>query len=88
MSEITPQRENSIGAYDTEKGHQITTIDDLEKAKHNATTAKGAAGIAIVEQGHAIPSTGERKVTTRWEYWSYCLYNWGGTGVGIGTLLP
>lgn len=31
-------------------------------------------GFAVVEQGRVIPTTGERKITTRWEYWSYCLY--------------
>ncbi|KAF2161025.1 hypothetical protein M409DRAFT_70094 [Zasmidium cellare ATCC 36951] len=44
----------------------------------------GQAGFATVEQGNTIPTSGERKTTTRLEYWAFCLYNWAGTGVGVG----
>jgi hypothetical protein len=37
--------------------------------------AHGKAGYSVVEQGHTIPTTGARKTTTRWEYWSWCLYS-------------
>ncbi|ODN80314.1 hypothetical protein L198_07814 [Cryptococcus wingfieldii CBS 7118] len=40
------------------------------------------AGLAYLEQGRAIPLTGERKVTTKWEYWGYCIFYIGASGVG------
>ncbi|KAK4496462.1 hypothetical protein PRZ48_012442 [Zasmidium cellare] len=55
--------------------------DDLDKTD---LTANSKAGFAVIDQAHTIPEGGTRKTTTSLEYWSYCLYNWGGTGVGVG----
>ncbi|KAF2160562.1 hypothetical protein M409DRAFT_70318 [Zasmidium cellare ATCC 36951] len=55
--------------------------DDVAKAK---LSAHGRAGYAAIEQEHTIPEDGERKTTTKLEYWSFCLFNWGATGVGFG----
>lgn len=34
--------------------------------------APKVAGMAVIDITHTIPSTGKRKVTTKWEYWTYC----------------
>lgn len=80
MSEIhndVPEKTNT-----TEKGAPSDNHDDHVNMKkphvHDVT------GLALLEQGHIIPTTGERKVTTSREYWTYCLYAWGSTGVGLG----
>jgi hypothetical protein len=49
-------------------------IDDIEGLKADFPYTN-VTGLAVVEQGHVIPTTGERKITTRWEYWSYCLWS-------------
>ena len=33
-----------------------------------------SAGLAIIEQKHAIPTTGKRKPTTKREYMTFCLF--------------
>ena len=32
--------------------------------------AHNSAGLAIIEQRQAIPTTGKRLVTSKWEYWT------------------
>lgn len=80
MAEIEPPSYNQEDANPAVEEKVATEIALDEKKHLNHDTA----GYAIVEQGNTIPTTGERKVTTRREYWSYCLYGWGGTGVGVG----
>lgn len=65
MSEI-----QQYGAPEGSNEKRLSVTGLAEKAPANEAT-----GLAVVEQGHVIPTTGERKVTTRWEYWSYCLYS-------------
>ena len=31
-------------------------------------------GIALIEQEHVIPTTGERMPTSKWEYWTFCIF--------------
>jgi hypothetical protein len=33
-----------------------------------------SAGLAVIDITHTIPTTGRRKVTTKWEYWTYCAF--------------
>ena len=44
--------------------HGNPTLDD----------AHHSVGLAVIEQKTTIPQTGERKVTTFWEYWLYIIY--------------
>ena len=36
--------------------------------------AHGSVGLALIEQGTAIPTTGERMIATRLEDWLYIVY--------------
>lgn len=63
----------SLGVSDaTTEKNVVEKRREFEAVKgfldHNVT------GLAVVGQGHTIPTTGDRKITTNWEYWSYCLY--------------
>ena len=54
-----------------EKAVNENAVDfDSEKGLHT----HDVTGLAVVDQGHTIPTTGERKPTKTWEYWAYCLY--------------
>ncbi|KAK8850683.1 hypothetical protein IAR55_004603 [Kwoniella newhampshirensis] len=41
-------------------------------------------GLALIEQTHVIPTTGARKVTSKWEYWTYCFFYYMPNGAPIG----
>lgn len=41
---------------------------------HAKPGAPKTAGMAVIDITHTIPTTGERKVTTKWEYWTYCAF--------------
>lgn len=62
--------ENNTHEFNVSKSSE-TVSDDGGIAK---VQAHDVTGLAVVEQGHTIPMTGERKITTKWEYWAYCLY--------------
>ncbi|ORY27919.1 putative autophagy protein [Naematelia encephala] len=51
----------------------IVTADDLDATFVKARVVD-SAGLALIEQTHVIPTTGVRKVTTSWEYWTYCFF--------------
>lgn len=70
MSEINPQYVDASEQKDSNVPEKTPTVG-VEKS---GVTSHDVTGLAVVEQGHVIPTTGERKVTTRLEYWSYCLY--------------
>jgi len=36
--------------------------------------APKSAGMAVIDITHTIPTTGQRKVNTKWEYWTYCAF--------------
>jgi hypothetical protein len=44
------------------------------KPHYTAADAKNSVGLALIDQVNAIPSAGDRKVTTKKEYWSYILF--------------
>lgn len=44
------------------------------KPYYTAADAKNSVGLALIDQVNAIPSAGDRKVTTKKEYWSYILF--------------
>jgi len=59
----------------------ITAQDDpTEKIEMNhldldlKAGAHKSVGLAVIGQTHTIPTTGERKVTTKMEYWTYCIF--------------
>ena len=74
LARNTKMSENQAQTEAPAPSEKRTSITDIENAKAEAPTSE-VTGLAVVEQGHVIPTTGERKVTTRWEYWSYCLYS-------------
>ena len=60
----------------------LPSAADLEKHAAHATVesspeylnAHESVGLAVIEQRHIIPITGERKITTKKEYWAYVLW--------------
>lgn len=57
---------------DTVTKEEVQTYDNVldEKALGNTKSV----GLAVIDQTHTIPTTGTRKVTTKWEYWTYCAF--------------
>lgn len=51
-------------------------IHDEQPVPHLAEKpgAPKAVGTAVIDITHTIPTTGQRKVTTKWEYWTYCAF--------------
>lgn len=47
-------------------------MDNTAETFEKSSEAK--VGVAVVDQGRIIPLSGERKVTTRREYWAYCIF--------------
>jgi hypothetical protein len=41
---------------------------------YTAADAKHSVGLALIDQINTIPSAGDRKVTTKREYWSYIAF--------------
>ena len=54
---------------DTPKG-----IDDDIDHKSPAFLAQQSVGMAVIEQKTVIPTTGARMVTSKWEYWLFCVF--------------
>lgn len=58
--------------------HDVDEKVDVAHADHVAvdlhTGAAKSVGLAVIGQIHTIPTTGERKVTSKFEYWSYCAF--------------
>lgn len=44
------------------------------KPHYTAADAKNSVGLALIDQVNAIPSAGDRIVTTKKEYWSYIAF--------------
>lgn len=63
---ITAAKKNDVvePAFDTAD----PTNMDLKRNAHNTV------GLAVLQQQELIPTTGERKVSTKWEYWTYCVF--------------
>jgi len=55
------------------------------KPHYTAADAKHSVGLALIDQINAIPSAGDRKVTTKREYWSYIAF---GMCSSLTTWLP
>jgi hypothetical protein len=85
MSEINPKLDG--GVSDAQPRVNSTAISEKIEIYQNRNQknendceivtkpqAHDVTGLAVVEQGHTIPTTGERKTTTSFEYWAYCLY--------------
>ena len=66
-----------MDAETIEEQHVIRTTGVDEKG--DVINAHNTVGLAVMEQQELIPTTGERKSTTSWEYWTYCIfcgYSW------------
>jgi hypothetical protein len=64
---------SNIQDVETKDQAYITTTD----AEHPVDLKAGVStsvGLALIEQTNVIPTTGARKVTTKWEYWTYCAF--------------
>lgn len=48
--------------------------EDAKLASHLAGGKAAAGGVAVINQREAIPTTGKRMPTTRWEYISFCIF--------------
>ena len=48
--------------------------EEVQDARDGKQNAHNAAGLAVMQQQELIPTTGERKTTTKWEYWTYCVF--------------
>jgi hypothetical protein len=85
MSEINPKPDG--GVSDSHLGMNGTAVSEKTEIGQSRnqnnrdgseivtkSQAPNVTGLAVVEQGHTIPTTGERKITTSLEYWAYCLY--------------
>lgn len=72
--ELHPEkaRDEGISAQDdpTEKA-ELSHVDDAVDLKAGAHKS---VGLAVIGQTHMIPTTGDRKVTTKMEYWTYCIF--------------
>ena len=71
--EIQVEKARPEGHFDDPDNKAEISHDDAAvdlKAQGN----KDSAGLAVIEQFHTIPTTGARKVTTKWEYWTYCAF--------------
>jgi hypothetical protein len=50
---------------------ELSHVDDTVDLKAGAHKS---VGLAVIGQTHTIPTTGNRKVTTKVEYWTYCIF--------------
>ncbi|ORX37517.1 putative autophagy protein [Kockovaella imperatae] len=65
-----------------EAQHVLTSgVDE----KGEVLNAHNTVGLAVMEQQELIPITGERKVTTQWEYWTYCAFYFSPNGGAISS---
>jgi len=72
-----------IELNEKDQKQEISHIEDDEatirgtgdsKPHYTAEDAKHSVGLALIDQVNAIPSAGERIVTTKKEYWSYVAF--------------
>jgi hypothetical protein len=76
------QTSHEISPEKARPNDEVPIQDDPEKveishADHPVDLKAGGAksvGLAVIGQTHTIPTTGERKVTSKFEYWSYCAF--------------
>lgn len=67
-----------------------TTVDEKAETAHidvkHAPTSKedASVGLAVIDQRAAIPTTGKRKPTSKWEYVTFCMFYFSNNGAPIG----
>ena len=66
----------AIAASDEKKDVLGTTHEEEAPKRRDAFRADDIenVGYAVIEQRDVIPSTGKRKPTTQWEYWTFCIF--------------
>ena len=57
-----------------DKDHIVIHDDHAIPHLDEKPGAPKAVGTAVIDITHTIPTTGLRKVTTKWEYWTYCAF--------------
>lgn len=73
--EISPEKarpDNEVLIQD-DPDQKVEASHDVHPVDLKAGAAK-SVGLAVIGQTHTIPTTGERKVTSKFEYWSYCAF--------------
>jgi hypothetical protein len=66
----TPDKQEDIMADDNK---DLVFVDNSPVLDAKPGVLK-TAGLAVIDITHTIPTTGKRKVTTKWEYWTYCAF--------------
>lgn len=67
-------RLEELDKNDMIKEDVAVTTSDANVAFDLKAGAAQSVGLALIEQTNVIPTTGARKVTTQWEYWTYCAF--------------
>ena len=51
-------------------------VEDVEDVDPDLKGVRGVdrVGLAVIEQKTVIPQTGERMITSQWEYWLFCVF--------------
>ncbi|ORY26764.1 putative autophagy protein [Naematelia encephala] len=75
------QQTQHMTAFDTITGPDALVGIDAQGA---VVDAKHSAGLAVIEQRQAVPLTGKRLITSKWEYWTFVLFYFNQNGSPIG----
>ena len=81
LSRSSPEEDDTKAPFSPESPYgekqlEASHVADVQHVSAGPTIkdAHNSVGLALIEQGTAIPQTGERLVTTKWEYWMYIVY--------------
>ena len=58
----------------TQAAAHAAPAHDVVEGEDGKRYALNTVGLAVMQQQELIPTTGERKPTTNWEYWTYCVF--------------
>lgn len=50
-----------------------TALTGLNK-RGEVVDVQHSAGLAVIEQQRAVPTSGKRKITSKWEYWTFIFF--------------
>lgn len=65
-----PNESDAVHDQSMEKP-ELSHVDEAVDLKAGAHKS---VGLAVIGQTHTIPTSGNRKVTTKVEYWTYCIF--------------
>lgn len=72
-------QDNRPVAPEIEAKEDVIAIENVVDEKHTFTR-QDEVGAALVDQQHAIPTTGARQLTSKWEYAFYLIFNFSNNG--------